>query len=225
MPGTTAKMVKKPVTEESEDWLITYADAITLLMAFFVLLNSVSKIELPLIEKLQAGISEGLFQEEAIQPITLLEIDIDDILFSHNAESFAELDFDEDGIVIEFQNEAFFESGSTTIRTAGAKMLQEIAQTLLSPRYETYTIDVEGHTDSTPIATALFPSNWELSASRATNVVRFLIDQGVRAERMKAVGFSSTQPKYPDSDEAGNPVPENQARNRRLTLRVHPRRF
>ncbi len=225
MPGTSAKLAKKPVTEESEDWLITYADAITLLMAFFVLLNSVSKIELPLIEKLQAGISEGLFQEQAVQPITLLEIDIEDILFSYNAESFAEVDFDEDGIVIEFQNQAFFDSGSATIKPEGAKMLQEIAQTLLSPRYETYTVDVEGHTDNTPISTALFPSNWELSATRATNVVRFLIDQGVRAERMKAVGYSSTQPKFPNADKAGNPIPENQAQNRRLTLRVHPRRF
>jgi chemotaxis protein MotB len=219
------KLAKKPVAEESEDWLITYADAITLLMAFFVLLNSVSKIELPMIEKLQAGISEGLFQEQAIQPITLLEIDIEDILFSYNAESFSEVGFDEDGIVIEFQSQAFFEPASANIKREGAQMLQQIAQTLLSPRYEAYTIDIEGHTDNTPISTPLFPSNWELSATRATNVVRFLIDQGVLPARMKAIGFSDTQPKYPNQDKAGNPIPENQAQNRRLTLRVHPRRF
>ena len=225
MAGMAEKLTKKVSRDDSEDWLITYADAITLLMAFFVLLNSVSKIELPLIEKLQAGISEGLFQEQAVQPITLLQIDIEDIIFSFNAETVSDVGFDEDGIVIEFQAEAFFDAASASLKREGMQMLQQMAITLLSPRYERYTIDVEGHTDSTPISTPLFPSNWELSATRATNVVRFLIDQSVLAGRLKAVGFADTSPKVPNADQTGNPIPENMAQNRRLTLKVHPRRF
>ncbi|WP_428624931.1 OmpA/MotB family protein, partial [Sedimenticola sp.] len=75
-----------------------------------------------------------------------------------------------------------------------------------------YTLSIEGHTDPTPIANAQFPSNWELSAQRATGVLRFLLTQGVAASRMRAVGHADTRPL------ADNATAEGRARNRRVAL-------
>ena len=73
-----------------------------------------------------------------------------------------------------------------------------------------YTLSVEGHTDNTPIHTEIFPSNWELSLYRATNVVRFFIEKGVDPKRIYAVGYADTDPILPNTTE------ENKARNRRV---------
>ena len=74
----------------------------------------------------------------------------------------------------------------------------------------------------TPIHTARFPSNWELSAGRATGVVRFFIDEGMQTHRLKAAGFAETRPKVPNRDAQGAPISENQAINRRVLIRVYP---
>ena len=65
-------------------------------------------------------------------------------------------------------------------------VLEKIAKTVLSPRYKNYVLEVEGHTDDDPISTPVFPSNWELSAGRASRVVRFMTDAGMEADRLKA---------------------------------------
>jgi chemotaxis protein MotB len=74
---------------------------------------------------------------------------------------------------------------------------------------------VEGHTDPVPISTLQFPSNWELSAQRATTVLRYLVRAGVPAERLRAVGYADTRPV------ADNSTPEGRAKNRRVALVVH----
>jgi chemotaxis protein MotB len=76
----------------------------------------------------------------------------------------------------------------------------------------TQGIEVEGHTDDIPIFTPQFPSNWELSAARASSVVRLFIDQGVAAERLRAVGLSSFHPI------GSNETAEGRIRNRRVTV-------
>jgi len=78
----------------------------------------------------------------------------------------------------------------------------------------TQAIEVEGHTDDIPIFTPQFPSNWELSAARASSVVRLFIDQGVTAERLRAVGLASYRPI------SSNETPEGRARNRRVTITI-----
>jgi chemotaxis protein MotB len=83
-----------------------------------------------------------------------------------------------------------------------------------------YSVDVEGHTDDDLISTAQFHSNWELSAARATNVVKFLISRGVDRVRLRAIGYADTQPKVLNRDEEGNPIKENQIENRRVVIRT-----
>jgi chemotaxis protein MotB len=71
-----------------------------------------------------------------------------------------------------------------------------------------------------PISTAQFPSNWELSAGRASPVVRFLISRGVSPDRMTAIGFADTKPETANRDELGMPIKENQETNRRIVIRA-----
>ena len=91
---------------------------------------------------------------------------------------------------------------------------------LKSDEFRDYAITVEGHTDDTPIHTAQFPSNWELSTARAAAVVHFLLDQGIPARKLRAAGYADTFPKLPNRDADGNPIPENQAQNRRVVIKL-----
>ena len=213
----------KEFEEDKEDWLTTYADAITLLMAFFVMLLSFTKYDIPALEEAAAAFKMTIGkQDQATSPIQLLKLDVQDVVYNMQADQVVNIDKDDKGIVIDLASSAFYKPGSADIREEAAPLLEKIAQTLKAPRYLPYHVDVEGHTDDVPIATEKFPSNWELSAGRATRVVRFFIDQGVDVVRMKATGFAEAQPKAPNRDAEGKPVKENQAKNRRVTVRVYP---
>lgn len=208
--------------EEAEEWLTTYADAITLLMAFFVMLASFSKIDLPLFEQVAAGIKNELGKRDTQSPISLLKIDVQDVVYEMQADQAVNVETTDKGISIELSSAAFYKAGSAEIRDEALPVMDKIAETLNGPRYQLYNVDVEGHTDDIPIHTPRFPSNWELSSARATTVVRFLIDKGIDPERLKATGFAETRPKAPNRDEEGKPIKENQATNRRVTLEVYP---
>ncbi len=103
-----------------------------------------------------------------------------------------------------------FDSGQATLKAQGDPLLEEVA-TLLNVD-KSHPITVEGNTDNQPIATAQFPSNWELSTARATTVVRFLIAHGVNAERLAAAGYAALHPVGSNATAAGR------ARNRRVDI-------
>jgi chemotaxis protein MotB len=123
-------------------------------------------------------------------------------------------------IVLQVSSTAFFDSGSALLSDSGRAILQGVAVDLGSEKYLGYQVTVEGHTDDTPISTAQFPSNWELSTSRAAAVVRYLLDQGLPAPMLRAAGYADSFPIAPNRDAAGRPVPENQARNRRVVIKL-----
>lgn len=212
----------KTFEEDKEDWLITYADAITLLMAFFVMLLTFAEYDIPAFEEAAAAIKSKMGGREETSPIQLLKIDVEDVVFNMQADQVVKVETDGKGIVIELDSSAFYKPGSADIREEALPVLDKMAQTLLAPRYQTYVVDIEGHTDDDPINTPLYPSNWELSAGRASRVVRFLIGQEMEPFRLKATGFAETKPKAPNVDPEGNPIPENKAKNRRVAIRVYP---
>ncbi len=120
------------------------------------------------------------------------------------------------------QSEVLFESGQASLSPGGQERLERLAATLREvvaeiPDDIDWVLRVDGHTDSVPIATAAFPSNWELSAARAISVVKFLIGQGIPAERLVAAGFGEFQP-IADGETA-----EDLARNRRIELKFDQR--
>ncbi len=122
--------------------------------------------------------------------------------------------------MLEISNSAFFGSGSADLNESGKSILRDVAVELRSNQYKQYQVEVEGHTDDTPIATAHFSSNWELSTARAAAVVHFFLDQGLPAQKLHAAGYADTRPKVPNRDANGNAIPENQAQNRRVVIRL-----
>jgi chemotaxis protein MotB len=115
---------------------------------------------------------------------------------------------------------AFFSSGSAALSNAGKAILSDVAITLASREFAAYHITIEGHTDDAPINTVQFQSNWELSAARAAAVVRFLLDLGLPAGKLTASGYADTVPIAPNRSADGTVIPENQARNRRVVIRL-----
>lgn len=121
-----------------------------------------------------------------------------------------------------FQSEVLFDAGSAELGDAGRQQIASLAATLkeLGARIPTdlnWVLRVDGHTDRVPIKTPQFPSNWELSTARAIAVVKFMIDQGVPAERLAATGFGEYQPLDPRDDD------QAKRRNRRIELKLTER--
>ena len=114
-------------------------------------------------------------------------------------------------IRLEVNESILFSIGSAELKTRGKTLLQELANIF---KQQPGNIYVEGHTDNVPISTAQYPSNWELSSTRATTVARHLINQGVRPEHLRTIGFADTKPR------AGNDTADGRSRNRRVSLVV-----
>ena len=114
----------------------------------------------------------------------------------------------------------FFASGSAALSNSGKAILKGVAANIQSDKYRGYQVTVEGHTDDSPISTLQFPSNWELSTARASAVVHFLLQQGILAPRLRAAGYADTFPLALNRDVDGIAIPENQARNRRVVIKL-----
>jgi chemotaxis protein MotB len=220
-PSSYPAQRRKGGDGDSEDWLITYSDAITLILAFFVLIVTFSEIDLPRFEAVKAGIAQQLGQRSVVRPASQLRAELMTTVDSLGMADAVRVDTSRRGIEIELAATAFYHPGAAEVRPEARPVVAEIARTLLSPRYNRFSISVEGHTDDDPIATERFPSNWELSAARATNIVRLFVDSRLPAHRLQAVGFGDTRPKVPNRDIAGVAIPENQAINRRIIVRIH----
>jgi len=143
---------------------------------------------------------------------------VDDLKARHAA---ADIEQKGDRITtLEISSAAFFDSGSALLSDAGKAILRDVAVNLMSSRFQGYQITVEGHTDDTPISTAQFPSNWELSTARASAVARFLLDERIAPQRIRAAGYADTFPEAPNRDALGNAIPLNQAQNRRVVIKL-----
>ncbi|MBU0724842.1 MAG: peptidoglycan -binding protein [Alphaproteobacteria bacterium] len=121
-----------------------------------------------------------------------------------------------------FQSEVFFDSGAAALAQGGQEQLNQLAALLQEigrqiPPDIDWVLQVEGHTDNVPIATAQFPSNWELSAARAISVVRQLMAAGVPANRLAAAGYADNRPITSNQTEAGR------QQNRRIELKLTAR--
>ncbi|MEQ9326383.1 MAG: OmpA family protein [Rhodospirillales bacterium] len=211
-------------SDNDEDWLTTYADAITLLMAFFVLTTSISKVDLEAFEQINEGIKKQInAKSNETTPTREFREEIKGVAENNNVSEQVSVSADSDSINLDLAGRSFFKPGSAEMTAEAAPFLDDIAGMLAEERYQRFRIDVQGHTDDDPISTPQFPSNWELSAARASAVVRYIASKGVAPERMRATGFADTIPKVPNRDPQGNPIRVNQEENRRITIRVFPR--
>ncbi|HKX31594.1 MAG TPA: OmpA family protein [Blastocatellia bacterium] len=205
--------------DQRDRWLISYADLVTLLFSLFVLLYATAdqdraKAVASAITK-QIGEAPG---RKGVLPggdtLTSTRRAVESVLAKNEVgRTGARVTKAERGFVVSLAEGGFFSPGEATLSKDAYEVLDTLAATL-GPT--SAVIRVEGHTDSTPISTARFPSNWELSSARASAVLARLLSQGVNPARLSVAGYASQRPV------ADNDTPEGRALNRRVDLVVLP---
>lgn len=220
--------------ENLERWLLTYADLITLLLAFFVMLYVFSKqdarkydamtMQLKAIFSGGAGVvveggRTGSQTLESYAPArsneeikNQLEDQIKSLSKTDGMKDNISIITDERGVVIRIMDKAFYDLGKADLREKARETLDKIGPVIMALPNE---IRIEGHTDNVPINTSEFKSNWELSVRRATEVVRHLIEKGgISPKRISAAGYAEYRPV------AANDTDSNRALNRRIEIIV-----
>lgn len=229
---------RKPAPEESGggSWLTTYSDLVTLLMCFFVLLFSFSEPDAEKFRMLSesfkfafeggTGVLDGTtsVQDLPMSDIEELVLEDEDLrnLYAQLKNYSEEQDIgdeisvvvEERGIIVRFKDNVLFDSGSAEIRPEAIEILNSAIEILNQKEFQDKQIKVEGHTDSDPIRYSIeYPTNWELSSARATNVLRYMIEEkNLNPLRISSSGYSQYRPIVPNDNA------ENKARNRRVDI-------
>ncbi|MCB0392267.1 MAG: OmpA family protein [Bdellovibrionales bacterium] len=203
---------------DEEPWLISYADMMTLLFGFFVLMYVFASAKSGDAEKVREGLAKS-FGGTYVPPYEELAEQLAQQAEDHPLVNLIDLQQPKDGMEITFRSNLLFDSGSADLRPDVKKTMGMIAK-LISKNVNDAEIFVSGHTDDAPISTSRFPSNWELSTSRAASVVREFIESGYDPKMMVAVGYAETRPAYPNRDDKGIPLKENREKNRRVVIKV-----
>jgi chemotaxis protein MotB len=201
--------------EEEDNWLVSYADLLTNLLAFFVLMFAISNIHNVRLEMLANTFSRG----RGTAGVTQLKKNVDEFIDQQGLSDSLETVLDASGLEIRFRARMLFAQGSAALSTEGASLLEPIG-TMLEQVGDAYFIVVEGHADDVPINTPEFASNWELSAQRSVNVVRQLIELGVAAERVSAQAFGDTRPMV-RGETKDMSIEERRMNDRRVVVRVY----
>ncbi|MCH7650557.1 MAG: flagellar motor protein MotB [Nitrospinae bacterium] len=242
------------ITDEEEDfefeesrgvppWIITFADMVTLLMVFFILLFAIGNVEQEkwrdikesLREALGADSIEELGTRQGLDVVKQIQTQVDEktvyavdevgamvnremediiseveeFVFKNKLSGEVRVSSDPRGAVITISDVVLFPLGSAEMTPQGRKTLRQVFDVL---KQFQYNVKIEGHTDNTPIHTLRYPSNWELSAFRASEVAHMMIDDGFPPERLSVEGFAEFRPKVP------NTSAENRAINRRIEV-------
>ncbi|NHZ99724.1 flagellar motor protein MotD [Massilia sp. CCM 8734] len=228
--------------ENHERWLISYADFITLLFAFFVVMYAISVVNEGKYKVFSVSLGDAFGgkdqktasvassnvpqlivlpdplikrREEAMrrekERLTKLAQKLTSTLAPLVREGKVRVTQNSRGVSVEINASVLFDPGDATLTPESDQALRALAVLL---KDDPHAVQVEGHTDPTPIRNALFPSNWELSAVRASSVVRLFIDSGVAPERLTAVGHGA------NIAVASNDTPEGRARNRRVAVTI-----
>jgi chemotaxis protein MotB len=223
--------------EADERWVISYADLVTLLFGFFLLLYATADANVVKMEALSRGLAAAfhvpikdapgggsIFESgTGIVPgnndSSLIERDLEFIQQLVRERSIEKgvlgqivVNREEDRIVIRLADNLIFPSASADIRPEALPLLGIVAEALVQLDNE---VRVEGHTDNVPVGTEKYPSNWELSSARATAVLRYLAEgAGVEPSRLFAAGYGEHRPI------GANLTPEGRALNRRADIVV-----
>jgi chemotaxis protein MotB len=124
-------------------------------------------------------------------------------------------------IKVTLSNELLYDVGSAELYPKGMDVLERIASRIALVEEEEFFVDVEGHTDNRPVIGGRYESNWDLSTARSSNVVEVLLNKGFSPRRIRASGYADAKPLVPNIDQFGNPIEDNQAKNRRFELRMY----
>jgi len=220
--------------QENAGWIVTFADLVTLLLVFFILLFSISSMNLQKFVEAMKSIQVNL--GESSPSIGLLDLtdsshggggkvsledliglksrersilkELQDFIKEKELEDNIIVDLIKGKITVRVQGTILFNSGIAELNEDAFTILDDIGR--IVSRYSEYNINIKGHTDDIPISTDKFPSNWELSAIRATTVLKYLVHGGIDPVRLTATGYGERLPLVP------NDSPTNRAINRRV---------
>lgn len=217
------------------EWLVTFGDMMSLLLTFFILLVSYSNMEIKKFRAMAGSVRNAFGAESKLdvlgvatgskllpfvdprqsddgagrRPLQAAQESVEQILKQSGLEAAGTVRIDERGVLLQLQGDLLFDSGSAGLNPKSLPLLDRLAA--YSSTVE-HSIEVDGHTDNIPIATMIYPSNWELSAARAGSAVRYLAEKGVPPARMRATGHADTVPVAPNS------ASEGRAKNRRIEI-------
>lgn len=232
---------EEPEKDNSERWLLTYSDLITLLLIFFILMYTMAKLDVDKYDAVKDSLAGALKSgTQHIKPgnpgimdkytppseaslgsgseqviMDELAIKITELVKKYNLQDYIKVSQEEIGLDIEIRNElhniVLFNSGSAELTPPATDIISKIGD-LLHELPENH-IRVEGHTDNLPINNRDFKSNWELSTARSTNVVKSLINSsGINPVKLSAVGYGEYRPV------ADNSIEDGRAKNRRVNI-------
>lgn len=226
-------------SEGAPEWMVTYGDLVTLLLCFFVLLFSMSKVEEEKFKQVaaslrkaigkqevpEAGTLEGLLMKESDKKpeieavdevgamlkkeIDKIKSEVEEFILKNKLGGQVKTKIDQKGFIITISDVILFNPGRSIINKTARPLLEKMKNIL---EQFPYKVRIEGHTDNTPINTEKYPSNWELSTARACQVVRYFIEQGIPPERISAEGFAQYRPI------ATNKTRKGRAQNRRVEI-------
>jgi chemotaxis protein MotB len=217
-------------TPSHERWLVSYADFITLLFAFFATMYAISSVDAMKLTKvahaLQVAFDDsargrslaagsGMMPERGSRLVPGVETgldmravvtrDLDEEIKAHHLDVAA----DRRGVVLSIPEAGLFAQGSDELSPIALPLIARVAATVARlPN----AVRVEGHTDDLPIHTARFRSNWDLSTARAASVIEVLIERGIEPRRLVAAGYGEFRPRVP------NMSPVARAQNRRVDV-------
>jgi chemotaxis protein MotB len=230
------EMEQEDAKSGAPGWMVTFADLMSLLLTFFVLMLSFSTTEVMKFREAMGSIQEALglmsAQESSMVPSGQsplkedmnelgsagvspdeMEQQLKDVLEALGLEDQGEARKTLFGVVLQLKGDLMFQSGMSDLSPKAYPVLDALATYINDVDRH---VDIAGHTDSIPISTAIFPSNWELSAARAGQAVRYLVEHGVPPEKLRAIGQADTVPI------ADNATMEGRAKNRRVEFVFSP---
>ncbi|MET0752711.1 MAG: OmpA family protein [Pyrinomonadaceae bacterium] len=204
---------RKTIETESrhnDRWLLSYADLVTLLLALFIVLYAASDRDRA--QKIASSFASQNTNGDGILPGNDADKTSETrILENPILMQKTKMRQTSRGLIISLSEAGFFSAGDATVSADAETVIKTLAETLKDSQTP---VRVEGHTDSTPISSPRYPSNWELSTARASSVLARLLENGIAPERLSAAGYGGFQPV------ADNATIEGRAQNRRVDIVV-----
>jgi chemotaxis protein MotB len=208
----------------NEGWQLSYLDTLTVLLCMMIILASLyGQSELTEQEpgKFETVDEDKNFPFMVSWDIRELEEELAALLSEELSSEKLQMETGEYEVRMQFAGSTFFNQGEADLLPAGQELIQRIIGKLAGWKRQDFKIDIEGHTDAAPIQTLQFPSNWELSAARASGVVRYFLALGIPSQKLKASGYADAFPLKIEKDLEGKNIPANQEYNRRIVLRLY----
>jgi len=223
-PRETRRQRKKTKTvivnqdDGDGNWLVSYADMMTLLLGFFVMISAFSTPNAAKFEEMKQSTVRTM-GGKYVKPYKEISSSLKEVLGDFQLNKEVTVTETLEGVTITSKGTLFFDSGSAELKPKAKQLMGQLSDILLV-KAKGMRIIVEGHTDDVPVQSRQFSSNWELSSNRAGTVVRLLETKGFPRTDVRPMGFADTEPLVPNRTETGEAIAFNQAENRRIVIRV-----